>query len=318
MSEIRIQPPSDELIPGEAVQIPIVLVLDEPTRARGLHATFHGAEETKATYTTYNAANNTTQTHTAVEHIDIVKAEFLLTGNERKGFFGNLADAVATMFGGGEHELLDPGEYPFEVTVEVPPGARASFAGEKCRVFYELSVLLDIPLGRDLKATCAFQVAGADKHDGPTGPVRTCYPDDAERGFFDSLLGPDVRIEAALRERCPRAGDRIEGIFVVESVKPLDYRRIDVRLITVESTTAHSHDDSHVHQGEPQTIATAGVIEGRDSREFTLPVAPPGPGPTHGERFSIESFVQIELDVPWAKDPKIRIPVTLPGPADDG
>ena len=30
-----------------------------------------------------------------------------------------------------------------------------------------------------------------------------------------------------------------------------------------------------------------------------------------GELFSINWFVQVELDVPWAKDPKIRAPVEL-------
>ena len=32
-----------------------MVVIDKPLKVRGLHATFHGAEETKATYTTYNA-----------------------------------------------------------------------------------------------------------------------------------------------------------------------------------------------------------------------------------------------------------------------
>ncbi|MBW3539132.1 MAG: hypothetical protein KY476_02580 [Planctomycetes bacterium] len=290
-------------------------LLGEPLKVRGLHATFHGAEETKATYTTYNAATKSTQTHTAVEHNDIVRSEFLLSGRERKGFFGNIADGFSTLFGGGEHEILEPGEYPFEVDVQVPAGARPSFAGKKCRVFYELSVLVDVPLGRDIRALHSFRVVDdADTELPPPAPVRTRYPEDQQRGLLDSWFSPDIRVEAALAQSTFREGETVEGLFVLETPKPLESRAIDVRLISVESTTAHGHTDKHVHMGEQLRIAAGGVIEGNHSQRFNLPVSLPGPPTTRGHRFSIDCFVQIELDVPWAKDPKIRVPVTLVGP----
>lgn len=312
MAVIHIQPPSDELVPGETAGIPVKLVLDVPLKVRGVHATFHGAEETKANYTTYNAATKSTQTHTAVEHVDIVKTESLLSGRERKGFFGNIADGLSTLFGGGEHDVLQPGEYPFDVEVQIPSPARPSFAGQKCRVFYELSVRVDIPLSRDVTALQAFRVSGGPETElPPSAPVRTRYPEDQPRGLLDSWFSPDVRVEAALRQNTFREGDTLEGIFALETPKPLEFRAIDVRLISVENTTAHGHTDSHTHAGEPVRIATQGVIEGTHSQRFDLPVALPGPPTTRGERFSIDSFLQIELDVPWAKDPKVRVPVRL-------
>lgn len=57
-----------------------------------LHATFHGAEETQATYSTHNAATNTTQT--TIHHVDIVKEEYVLSGREQEDFFGYLADGT--------------------------------------------------------------------------------------------------------------------------------------------------------------------------------------------------------------------------------
>jgi hypothetical protein len=312
VTDIRIQTTSDELIPGQTTRIPIVLVLDQATRVRGIHATFHGAEETKATYTTYNAATKTTQTQTAIEHTDIVKAEFILSGRERKGFFGNITDGLATMVGGGDHDVLDPGEYPFEVEVQVPADARASFAGTKCRVFYELAVLIDIPMARDVKALQSFQVKGADEEPPvPVGSVRIRYPEDQNRGLIDSLMSPELRVEAALAEGLLRDGDTVEGMLVVDTPKPLRYRAISVRLIAVENTTAHGHTDSYAHKGEPVRIADDGVIENTHSQEFSLPVSPLGAVTLRGQLFSIDCFVQIEFDVPWAKDPKIRVPVTL-------
>jgi hypothetical protein len=312
VTEIQIQATSDQLVPGETTRIPILLKLDKAIKVRGIHAKFHGAEETSATYTTYNAATKTTETKTAVQHVDIVKTESILSGRERKGFFGNLTDGMATMLGGGEHDLLEPGEYPFEIEVQVPPDARASLDGKKCRVFYELSVHIDIPVARDVKAVHSFQVSDASKqqHDSP-GSVRIRYPEDQGRGFFDALMGPELRVEAALAEGLLHEGDTAEGMLVGDTPKALQYRAINVRLIAVEKTTANEHTDSYTHQGEPVQIAANGEIEGHYSQEFRLPVASPGATTMQGELFSIDCFVQIEFDVPWAKDPKIRIPITL-------
>lgn len=312
VAEIRIKSTSNELIPGQSSRIPVIVVLAEPLRVRGIHATFHGAEETKATYTTYNAATKSTQTQTAVECIDIVNEDHVLLGREQHGFFGNMADGLATLVGRGDHDVLEPGEYPFEVEVQAPSDARASFAGNKCRVFYELSVFIDIPLGRDVKALQSFQVTAASdtqgvKHDS----VRTRYPEDEDRGLFDSLLSPDVRVEAALADGVLQERDTVEGMLVVETPKPLPYRSIRARLIAIENTSAHGITDRHVHQGETIQVAAEGVIEGTYSKEFKLPVSSPGAKTDRGKLFSIDCFVQIELDVPWARDPKIRIPVTL-------
>jgi hypothetical protein len=312
VAEIRIESTSSELVPGQTSRISIVVVLAKALKVRGLHATFHGAEETKATYTTYNAATKSTQTQTAVECVDIVKTDYVLSGREQKGFLGNMADGLATIVGSGDHDVLEPGEYPFEIEVQVPRDARASFGGSKCRVFYELSVFIDIPLWRDVKALKSFQVTAAPdtqsvKHDC----VRTRYPEDQDRGLFDALLSPDVKVEAALADGALCEGDTIEGMFVVDTMKPLQYRSIRARLIAIECTSAHGHTDRHVHQGDAIEIAAEGVIEGKYSKEYKLPVLSPGEKPDRGKLFSIDCFVQIELDVPWAKDPKMRVPVTL-------
>lgn len=310
MEALQIRSPTDELSPGETARIPIFLVLDRAIRVRGIHATFHGAEETKATYTSYNAATKTTETHTAVEHVDIVTSGYLLSGRERKGFIGNIADGFSTLLGGGAHDVLEPGEYPFEVDIQIPPDGRASFHGKNCRVFYELSVLVDIPMGWDLKAVKSFNVTGAPGVMLPSPEaVRIRFPEDQQRGLLDSWFSPDVRVEAALTRNVFCDGDTVEGIFVVETPKPLQYRAINVRVISVETTTAQGYSGEHTHFGEPVRIAADGVIEDTYSQQFSLPVSCPGPPTTRGSLFSVGCFVQIELDVSWAKDPKIRIPI---------
>ncbi len=312
MAEIRFQPSAEQLAPGQTHKVPIVIAIDRPLKMRGLHATFRGVEETRATYAMYNAATKSTQIQTAVEHHDIVRRDYTLSGKERKGTFGNIADALATLCGGGDHEVLEPGEYAFEVEVQIPDDAPASFEGSKCRVFYELSVCIDIPAWRDVKAVHSFPLKRpSDDRPGRRGAVRTRYPEDRDRGLLDAWVSPDIRAEAALAEGVLSRGDTAHGIVVIEAPKPLRYRAITARLIAVENTTAHGHTDGHTHRGDPIQIATDGTIAPNTTQEFQLPVASPGAITARGQLFSIDCFLLIELDVPWAKDPAIRVPITL-------
>jgi hypothetical protein len=282
-------------------------------KVRGIHGKFHGAEETQAVYTTTSTdskGRTTTQTHTAVQHVDITTQAHLISGSERLGFFGNLSDAVATVFGSGQHETMQPGEYPFEIEVSIPEEAPPTHVGKKTRVFYELSVRVDVPLAFDLKAVQSFQLvplrAGYE-----INPVRTRYPDDAGRGFIDSLFAPDVEAEMALAGDKYRLGELIKGIFCVVTKKPLNCNAIKARLVGIERSQAQGHIDQYIHQGEAVELGAPNILSGSYTKEFEFIAETAAPLSARGQLFSIEWFVQIELDVPWAKDPKIRAPIEL-------
>ena len=72
------------------MQVRILLRLDRRQRLRGIHARFHGAEETKATYTTTTSTGKTTTTttHTAVEHVSVSDEQHLF-GTIGKSIAGN-------------------------------------------------------------------------------------------------------------------------------------------------------------------------------------------------------------------------------------
>lgn len=312
-NEIRIQPPAEQIVRGNPMTVPITVVLDRPLKVRGMHAKFQGAEETKAVYTTTSTDSKgraTVQTHTAVQQVDITTQAHLISGNERLGFFGNLSDAVATIFGGGQHETLQPGEYPFEIEFSIPEDAPPTHVGKKTRVFYELSVHVDVPLAYDLKAVQSFQLMPLPTS-YETDPVRIRYPDDAGRGFFDALFTPNVEIEMALAADKFRLGELVEGIFCVDTKKPLNCHAIRVRLVGIEKSQAHGHTDGYVHQGEAVELGKPDVIYESYKQQFRLTAETTAPLSARGKLFSIEWFVQVELDVPWAKDPKIRAPIEL-------
>lgn len=236
----------------------------------------------------------------------------MLSGREQKDFFGDVADGFATLIGGSDHDVLEPGSYSSAVELPVPANARPSFKGQNCRVFSELSVLLDIPVWRDVNALESFSVGRAQTPSAPqTQSAGTRYPEDEERDLFDSIFSPDLRVEAGIAESVLRTGDLTEGMLVVETPKQLPYRAIKARLISVESSAANGHNNSYTHLKEAKMIDGEGVIDGRFAQEFQSRVTAPGPKSDQGENFRIECFLQIELDVPWAKAPQIRIPVNL-------
>ncbi|MBW3598266.1 MAG: arrestin C-terminal domain-containing protein, partial [Planctomycetes bacterium] len=143
--------------------------------------------------------------------------------------------------------------------------------------------------------------------------VRTRYPEDQGKGLLDAWFGPDVRVEAALPQSVFRPGDVIDGVFRVDAPQPLECRKIIARLLGVERTEAGGHKDTHSHQGSPTVLATPGGIERSHKQDFQIPALLEGPATSQGKLFTIDWYVQLELDVPWAKDPKVRIPITLLG-----
>ena len=301
------KPPAETLVRGQS--IPVVLALDRRLKVRGIHAKFLGAEETTAVYTRGSGKGKTT--HTAIQQVEIVSQVQLLAGSEKMGFFGGMSDAMATMFGGGKHDTLEPGEYPFEVEVSIPDDAPGTHVAKKSRVFYELSVHVDVPAGFELKATKSFQLDPPPAATADAAPVRTRYPEDGGRGLFDSLVSPDARLEMALIADRYQPHEMIEGIFTIETKKPINCRRILVQLMGIENSEARGHKDMHIHLGVPHDIGSPGTVTGNFTQEFSIPAEITAPLSARGKLFSIDWFVQIQLDVPWAKDPKIRVPIKL-------
>ncbi len=314
---ISILPASDELHRGQSASVRVVLQLDDPLKMRALRARFHAAEETKATYTTTTTTGKqvTTTTHTAVEHVTITEQSHLLAGREPAGFFANLVDACATMFGGGRNLVMPEGEHEYLLDVSIPEDAPPTHTGDRSRVFYELSVRIDVPLGRDITALRSFHVTAVPR-EHTSSPVRVRYPEDEGRGFWGKLFSPDVRIELSLEADVLAAGETIDGVFQLESEEKIDVRVVRAGLVGLESSTAHGHSDTYLFKGAPVDVARPGTLRGRFSERFSISAdsVHAMPASSKGTLFSIDWFVEVELDVPWAKDPTIRAPIqVLPG-----
>jgi hypothetical protein len=313
--EIHFQTDVKYLVPGETVRVPIVIELDQPTKIRNITAQFHAAERAEADYTvtsTDSKGASRTETRTAVDHHDIVKQDYLLEGDPPLGCMAGMADAFAAMFGAGRGKTLDTGQHKYIVEFRIPDDAPASLDGRKCRIFYELSVRIDRPLARDPRKTHKFEVASTvERLQGE--PVVAYYPDENGRGFWDRTFGRNARLTLALQNDVCTPGDKMIALFQAETDSPIKIKSATARLLCIESSRADGHTDSHTHQTEPVTIAAAQEILGGFSTELVIDAESIGPPSAKAHNFDVKWYIEVTLDVPWAKDPIIRAPVRMVG-----
>jgi hypothetical protein len=313
--EIEIVLPGQFLKRGESNRINIAITFPSPTKVRGIRAEFAGIEKTSADYTTTETdsdGKSRTVTRTATEYVEIVKEEFLLMGEPRKGFFGRIGDSMKTVVGGGEHEEVAPGEMTFEVDVFIPKDALASFKGKKSEVSYSMSVSVDIPIKVDWHKKQELTLQPEPVDFSQTNPVHIVFPDDTGRSFWNKKFGKDVRINLAVDRDLLTIGEQALAMLTVETPEPLKVKKIEVALVATESTSAQGHNDLYHHRIEMSNLDSPGLITNETVEEFEI-VVPESEAPftQQGTNFNVAWVVEIRLHIPWAADPIVSAPIKV-------
>ncbi len=308
--EAEITMEESELVPGGRATLRFRITAHAPVKLRGAHVHFRGFEETKAVYTTSDG--KTTTTHTAVEKHVLVEGRETILGKPPAGFFSNLADGAMTLLGGGDHEILEPGRHEATLRVELPGELPPTFAAKKIRIAYEAGVHLDLPAARDFQHTESFAVAPVDTEIPVAVPLSLRYPEDAKRGFFDSLFGPEVQMRVDLESTVVRRGEELIGELQVHSKeKPLSVEAVECTLLRRETSEAQKHKDKHAHKLVVERIPQQHPRSTRLSVPFTVTVPESAIPARNGAKFTLAHELAVSLDVPWAKDPTIRIPIRV-------
>ena len=276
---------------------------------------FWGAERTEATYvvtTTDSKGKVKTESRTAVEHVDIVKESFLLQGKERKGFLSRLSDSLATWVGLGEHEKIELGECEFHVDVSIPKNAPASFKGKRCEVFYSFKVDVDLPIMLDKSETEKFDVLPIDVDTDQVQAVHVTFPDESGRSFWDKTFGKMVTLNLAVDRDVIFPGETALAMLTVEAEDTLKVNQIEAKLVGTESSSADGHTDSHVHLHPLGDVNSPNLISSETIHEFEILIPEfEGPFSQTGKNFDIKWLIQVQLKIPWAKDPVIQVPIRI-------
>jgi len=302
-----------ELVAGGRATLRFRMMAHAPVKIRGAHVHFVGFEETKAVYTTSDG--KTTTTHTATERKVLVQESRTFRGKAPAGFFSNLADGALTLLGGGDHEILEQGRHDVSLQVALPADLPVAFEAKKIRIAYEAAIHLDIPAGRDFRHKAAFEVLPPlppAVETPPAEPLSIRYPEDSGRGFFDSVFGPDVKMRVNLDSTFVRRGDVVTGELQVRSrEKPLNADAVACQLLRREASEAHKHKDRHTEELTVERIPQGETRSKNLSVSFAVKVPEDAIQSCSGAKFTLAHELAVSLDVPWAKDPTVRIPITV-------
>ena len=305
---IEIVPEKTTLLPGESTQVRVVVKLSQPVNVRGLVAKFQGYERTLAKYET--RVNGRTKTKTAEQKTPLCGETFVLHG-ENKGTLSRCFDSMFRLFGIGSGVEMPAGIHEFSFEISIPDDAAQSFMGVKCERRYRLEVRLDVPLKFDLQKNLGLRVLASESNVEPSS-VHVIYPEDTGKSLLDRAFGKKVKLNLALDHDQFTPGQKVLAMLVVESDDPLEVNQIKTTLCGHESSKTKMHRDSHEHRHELAQIVSPGVISKGSTFEFELKIPDSIDPPSgSGKRFDVKWWVEIRLEIPWAKDPTMKIPIQL-------
>jgi hypothetical protein len=119
-----------------------------------------------------------------------------------------------------------------------------------------------------------------------------------------------LRIEFDRADRTYRFGETVAGKVLIGAPRGDQCKAVRLRRFW------RTHGKGNVDKGEPTvTRLHTGPLSGEHLHEFEFEFpAPPGPFTYHGRYLNVDQYVEVQVDLPWARDPKrIEEYVLVPG-----
>jgi hypothetical protein len=180
-----------------------------------------------------------------------------------------------------------------------------TWTGERISIEYAVKVHVDIPWWPDKRAMFAVRLADA----------REALVDDEPTVYVSHPGGPPGKapyLEVSLGQRSMHAGGLLWASAALGNVESNHYRKLQVKLLAQE-TYPNSLGGNHVHE---HALARWTVdIDAHTDELQPIPFSvelPRGLIPAFDLRgCQLRWFVQINADVAWGVDPKLRVPIIV-------
>lgn len=289
---------------GDRVNTRVVLSLDRSVRFRSIIASFEGKEQVELDVSRGDSDSDRKirKTHRIADDV------FLLAGVEPAGWFADALDSVRSLFGKGTAGTLDQGVHEFNVSWDIPASALPSFDGRNANIDYRLSIRVDRPLRRDDVFDLDFIVHPASLP--LSRSVTVNYPND-DSGVIARSLSKALRATVTLEKDIYRVGETIAGEISIEVDEPIDIKALNVALLSEEHVQINvSSEKSQKRYGR---FALASTIRCEDAwqDQFSFVVDAVPNSTVHGKYFKYDWYVELHIDVAWAIDTKICVPVQM-------
>ncbi len=305
MREIVVETDSEQYTGGELVAGKCIVRLDEPLPVRGVRVRWQGYERSHWSEGSGKSRHTHGQTHY------FFNEERTVFGKPPLGAGELIADALKGLFSREGYETLAAGEHAFDFSFVLPIDLPPDFDSETSScIAYEITAHVDIPLRMDLSATRRLGMRGSRPAPAPRPVTRS-----NSKTFLTGGSG-QMSLQAALERDVFRPGERLRGVAEVINESGKEIQGVDIVLQRIMHLSAGSASASRCLDAGSAKVGALETSPGRPVRfvmDFDLP----------GDLYpSIESTglvrvtyqLNVSLDVPWAIDLAVSLPVTIAEP----
>jgi Arrestin (or S-antigen), N-terminal domain/Arrestin (or S-antigen), C-terminal domain len=309
MNDITIQLNKTEFAGGDKVAGVVIVLLDEDTPFRGIRLMLKGYE-----HSSWREGSGKHR-HTHSDTRSFFDEEFTLQGHPRLGLGELIADSVKGVFSKDGYEALRAGTHKYPFTYVLPPGLPANYESPfgNSRIYYGLKVQVDLPLKIDLQAQEVLVIHGAANPPGAHAVTQHC----TKKFLFD----PDSQVDAEvhLEKDTVCLGDPLRcRLEVTNSASGKEIRAATLALRQIE--TLYAKGRSHESQREiiSARFEDCQFLYGQCAAADLKLDVPRDLYPTiaAASLVKLDYELQVSLDIPWAMDPKLSVPVKLIPPPE--
>jgi len=302
MSSFVITTEKDDYTGGETIRGQAVLTVDEPVVARGVRIRFQAYEH--AYWTTGSGKNRTTHQETKYH----VNQDVTVFGQEPLGTMAIMADALKGIFTKSHYDVIQPGTYEYGFEFVLPPNVPADYeSGGSSKIAYEVTAYVDIPLKYDIEAVKKLTVYETIDH----GKVKPVTGSNSKTFMFDS--GNPLDMSVTIDSNMYFPGDKGQGVLEVTNRSSKDIDVITISLQQVTHLKAHYSKTTRTETIELNRMDKPVIPKGQPTSfkfDFQIPQHMYSTSMS-GEVVRVEYQLVVNLDVPWAIDLDVCLPIVL-------
>jgi hypothetical protein len=304
MNQITIELNQHEFAGGDTVAGEVLVRLDQDTPLRGIRLLLKGYE--KSSWREGSGKHR----HTHSEIRNFFDEEITLHGRPRLGLAELVADDFKAVFSKENCEVLRAGSYRYPFSYVLPPDLPGDYesALTNSRIYYGLKAQVDLPLKFDLQAERLLVV------NEPANPAAVQAV--TQRLTKKFLFNSDALVEAAVhldKDTFPVGTVLHCQLEVINRAPTKEIRAATLALRQIESIEA----DGQTHEQKTEILRSRFEecrFPLKQRTTVDLKVDLPGdlyPTITLGSLVKVAYELQVTLDIPWAMDAKLSVPIRL-------
>lgn len=296
---------------GEIIEGELEVQIDTAIPVRAVRVLLHGYEQSYWSRGSGRIRSSGTGRHrqTYSETLDLFREEMTLFGDPPLDAAALISDSVTGLFTSGHYHTLKPGNYRYPFSYTLPEHLPGDYDDEadRSKIEYRVKGYLDIPLKIDIEKTVPLTV-----YENIEQSAEQALSASNDKTFvFESTTAFEARI--TLDKNIYFPGDTANCRLRVVNQSKKDVQAVAISLQKRESL--HAQDSSTFNSGKihTQNYDNSSIVAG-ETKEIEVQFSIPNnlyPTILSGKLVQVEYQIVATLDIPWAIDLDIEVPIVL-------